>query len=39
MTNLISYNTTPESKTIRIFPYTKETYNEIVNKIEKFLAI
>lgn len=32
-------NTTPESKTIRIFPYTKETHNEIVNKIEKFLAI
>ena len=26
-------NTTPERKTIRIFPYTKETYNEIVNKI------
>ena len=32
-------NTTPESKTIRIFPYTKETHNEIVNKIEKFLAV
>ena len=34
-----SCNTTPESKTIRISPYTKETHNEIVNKIEKFLTV
>jgi len=32
-------NTSPESKTIRIFPYTTDTHNEIVSKIEKFLAI
>ena len=32
-------NTTPASKTIRIFPYTTDTHNEIVNKIQEFLAI
>ena len=32
-------NTTPASKTIRIFPYTTDTHNEIVNKIENFLDI
>lgn len=38
-TLIYACNTTPESKTIRIFPYTTNTHNEIVNKIEKFLTI
>lgn len=32
-------NTSPTSKVMRVFPYTKETHDEAVKQIQKFLAI
>ena len=30
-------NTTPASKVMRVFPYTKETHDEIVKQMQEFL--